>query len=76
MKLYLDTAKNWIGWVSKYGITEHYIFYKYQKNGATEDIVHIAKIYVPIRSPKYNQKGQCNVWTTRLFRSVGKSGRF
>ena len=36
MKTISGLPKNWIGWVSKYGITEHYIFYKYQKNGATE----------------------------------------
>lgn len=46
--------KNWIGWVSKYGITEHYIFYKYQKNGATEGYCTYCKKHVPIRSPKYN----------------------
>lgn len=34
MKTVSGLPKNWIGWVSKYGITEHYIFYKYQKNGA------------------------------------------
>lgn len=31
MKTISGLPKNWIGWVSKYGITEHYIFYKYQK---------------------------------------------
>ena len=69
--------KNWIGWVSKYGITEHYIFYKYQKNGATEGYCTYCKKHVPIRSPKYNQKGRCNVCGQSItFRSVGKSGRF
>ena len=61
MKTVSGLPKNWIGWVSKYGITEHYIFYKYQKNGATEGYCTYCKKHVPIRSPKYNQKGQCNV---------------
>lgn len=77
MKTVSGLPKNWIGWVSKYGITEHYIFYKYQKNGATEGYCTYCKKYVPIRSPKYNQKGQCNVCGQPItFRSVGKSGRF
>ena len=77
MKTVSGLPKNWIGWVSKYGITEHYIFYKYQKNGATEGYCTYCKKHVPIRSPKYNQKGQCNVCGQPItFRSVGKSGRF
>ena len=77
MKTVSGLPKNWIGWVSKYGITEHYIFYKYQKNGATEGYCTYCKKHVPIRSPKYNQKGQCNVYGQPItFRSVGKSGRF
>ena len=77
MKTVSELPKNWIGWVSKYGITEHYIFYKYQKNGATEGYCTYCKKYVPIRSPKYNQKGRCNVCGQPItFRSVGKSGRF
>ena len=59
--------------VSKYGITEHYIFYKYQKNGATEGYCTYCKKHVPIRSPKYNQKGQCNVCGQPItFRFCGK----
>ena len=77
MKTVSGLPKNWIGWVSKYGITEHYIFYKYQKNGATEGYCTYCKKHVPIRSPKYNQKGRCNVCGQPItFRSVGKSGRF
>ena len=77
MKTVSGLPKNWIGWVSKYGITEHYIFYKYQKNGATEGYCTYCKKHVSIRSPKYNQKGQCNVCGQPItFRSVGKSGRF
>ena len=77
MKTISGLPKNWIGWVSKYGITEHYIFYKYQKNGATEGYCTYCKKHVPIRSPKYNQKGHCNVCGQPItFRSVGKSGRF
>lgn len=77
MKTISGLPKNWIGWVSKYGITEHYIFYKYQKNGATEGYCTYCKKHVPIRSPKYNQKGRCNVCGQPItFRSVGKSGRF
>lgn len=40
-------------------------------------ILYILQKHVPIRSPKYNQKGQCNVCGQPItFRSVGKSGRF
>lgn len=77
MKTVPGLPKNWIAWVSKYGIMEHYIFYKYQKNGATEGYCTHCKKHVPIRSPKYNQKGHCNICGQPVtFRSVGKSGRF
>ena len=36
MKTVSGLPKNWIGWVSKYGITEHYIFYKYQNICASD----------------------------------------
>lgn len=77
MKTVPGLPKNWIAWVSKYGIMEHYIFYKYQKNGATNGYCTYYKKHVPIRSPKYNQKGHCNICGQPVtFRSVGKSGRF
>ena len=77
MKTVPGLPKNWIAWVSKYGIMEHYIFYKYQKNGATNGYCTYCKKHVPIRSPKYNQKGHCNICEQPVtFRSVGKSGRF
>lgn len=77
MKTVPGLPKNWIAWVSKYGIMEHYIFYKYQKNGATNGYCTYCKKHVPIRSPKYNQKGHCNICGQPVtFRSVGKSGRF
>ena len=77
MKTVPGLPKNWIAWVSKYGIMEHYIFYKYQKNGATNGYCTYCKKHVPIRSPKYSQKGHCNICGQPVtFRSVGKSGRF
>ena len=77
MKTVPGLPKNWIAWVSKYGIMEHYIFYKYQKNGATNGYCTYCKKHVPIRSPKYNQKGHCNICGQPVtFCSVGKSGRF
>ena len=77
MKTVPGLPKNWIAWVSKYGIMEHYIFYKYQQNGATNGYCTYCKKHVPIRSPKYNQKGHCNICGQPVtFRSVGKSGRF
>ena len=77
MKTVPGLPKNWIAWVSKYGIMEHYIFYKYQKNGATNGYCTYCKKHVLIRSPKYNQKGHCNICGQPVtFRSVGKSGRF
>ena len=77
MKTVPGLPKNSIAWVSKYGIMEHYIFYKYQKNGATNGYCTYCKKHVPIRSPKYNQKGHCNICGQPVtFRSVGKSGRF
>lgn len=51
MKTISGLPKNWIGWVSKYGITEHYIFYKYQKNGATEGYCTYCKKHVPMVYP-------------------------
>lgn len=56
MKTVSGLPKNWIGWVSKYGITEHYIFYKYQKNGATEGYCTYCKNMFQSAHPNITRK--------------------
>lgn len=66
MKTVSGLPKNWIGWVSKYGITEHYIFYKYQKNGATEGYCTYCKNMFQSAHPNITRKDSAMCVDNRL----------
>ena len=64
MKTVSGLPKNWIGWVSKYGITEHYIFYR--KMVLQKDIVHIAKNMFQSAHPNITRKDSAMCVDNRL----------
>ena len=75
MKPVPGLPKDWETWLLKQVVTEHYIFYQYQKGGAKEGYcTHCGKM-VPIKNPKYNQMGVCSRCGQKIqFKSVDKSG--
>jgi DNA-directed RNA polymerase subunit RPC12/RpoP len=67
--------KDWERWVSKVGITQHYIFYQYKRRGADSGYCTYCEKEVPIKRPRHNADGRCprcRHWIT--FKSVGKAG--
>lgn len=75
MKPIRGLPKDWEQWILKEAISEHYIFYKYQRGGATEGYcTHCGKT-VAIKNPKYNQTGVCSKCGQKIqFKSVDKCG--
>lgn len=77
MAMVPELPKDWEQWLLRNVVTEHYIFYKYQRGGATEGYcTHCGKM-VNIKNPKYNQEGICSkCGQTVQFKSVDKSASF
>lgn len=72
-----ELPKDWLNWVSKVGIPEHYIFYSYsrKKKGQTGYCSHCGKD-VPIKNPKYNKQGHCPCCRVPItYKAIGKCGR-
>lgn len=75
MKLVPGLPKDWEQWLLRNVITEHYLFYEYQRGGATEGYCTHCGRMVPIKNPRYNQVGVCSRCGQKIqFKSVGKSG--
>lgn len=69
-----DTPKDWDKWVSKVGIPENYIFYKYTRKGAQTGYCTYCEKEVPIKNPRYNKQGTCPCCRHHvIFKSVGKA---
>lgn len=67
--------KDWDRWVSKVGITENYMFYRYRKHGAKTGYCTYCNKWVPIRHPRYNGEGACPRCRHEVtYKSVGKVG--
>ena len=75
MKRVPKIPKDWERWLLKNVISEHYIFYKYKRGGATEGYcTHCGRV-VPIKEPKYNKNGICSRCGQEIqFKSIDKSG--
>lgn len=72
-----ELPKDWERWVDKSGITQNYIFYKYQKKGVKEGYCTWCERYVPVESPKHNQYGVCRRCGREVqYKSRGKAGSF
>ena len=68
--------KDWDRWVSKVGIPENFMFYKYEKRGAKTGYCTYCEKDVPLRSkPHHNQKMRCPCCHHDVTcKSVGKLG--
>jgi len=70
-----DLPKDWDKWVSKVGIPENFIFYKYVRGGATTGYCTYCEKEVPIRNPRHNKLGTCPVcWHKIQYKSEGRAG--
>lgn len=67
--------KDWKRWVSKVGITQHYIFYHYKRSGADTGYCTYCEKEVPIKRPRHNAMWRCPRCRHQImFKSVGKAG--
>lgn len=70
-----ELPKDWLHWVDKYAIRDHYIFYEYQRKGATEGYCTWCEKTVPIKNPKHNQYGTCRHCGRKIqYKARGKAG--
>ncbi len=74
MKQVPGMPKDWEQWLLKNVVSEHYIFYKYKRGGATEGYCTHCGRMVPIQDPRYNKNGVCSRCGQKIhFKSVDKS---
>ena len=67
--------KDWDKWVQRVGITDHYIFYKYERNGAKEGFCTRCGKTVPIKNAKNGKVASCPCCRKPIqYRSYGKMG--
>ena len=67
--------KDWTKWVAKCGITENFIFYTYDRKGATTGYCTWCEKDVKIKNPKHNTYGKCKHCSHDIqFKSMGKAG--
>lgn len=70
-----ELPKDWIHWVDKYAIRNHFIFYDYQRKGATEGFCTWCEKTVPIKNPKHNQYGTCSHCGRKIqYKARGRAG--
>ena len=68
--------KDWLKWVDKIGIPEHFIYYRYKKGGAKVGYCTHCEHEVPIKNPRYNKVGRCPRCRQPVtFKSEKKAGR-
>lgn len=66
--------KDWERWLYKVGITQHYIFYHYNRKGVKEGYCTWCEKMVPVVSPKHNKNGICRCCGHKIqFKSVKKA---
>ena len=69
-----ELPKDWSKWVSKVGIQENYIFYRYDRKGVTEGYCTYCEKEVPIRYPRHNKQGTCPRCRHKItFKSEGRA---
>ncbi len=77
MKAVPGLPKDWTRWLLRNAVSEHYIFYKYKRGGATEGYCTHCQKTVAIKNPKYNKLGVCSRCGQKIqFKSVDKAGSF
>ena len=69
-----ELPKDWDRWVSKVGIPDNYIFYRYDRKGVTEGYCTYCEKEVPIAHPKHNKQGTCPCCRHKItYKSEGKA---
>ena len=77
MKQVPGVPKDWVRWMRKVGITQNFIFYKYERKGAKLGYCTWCEKMVPIKSPKYNKVGKCPCCRHQVrYKSTGKTDWF
>ncbi len=70
-----ELPRDWDKWVSKVGIPENFIFYRYSRKGADRGYCTYCEREVPIIKPRHNKTGTCLRCRHRItFKSEGKTG--
>ncbi len=70
-----ELPRDWDKWVSKVGIPENFIFYRYSRKGADRGYCTYCEREVPIFKPRHNKTGTCLRCRHRItFKSEGKTG--
>lgn len=76
MKQVPELPKDWKQWVARNGISQHFMFYEYKRDGAHEGYCSHCRRMVPIKNPKYNKAGHCSKCKHPVtYKSVDKFGR-
>ena len=76
MALVPPLPKDWDRWVSKVGVTQNYMFYRYQRGGAKTGYCSYCDRTVPIRKPKHNTLTKYPRCRKQMqFKVFGKMGR-
>lgn len=76
MKQVPELPKDWKQWVARNGISQHFMFYEYKRDGAHEGYCSHCRRMVPIKNPKYNKSGHCSKCKHPVtYKSVDKFGR-
>lgn len=69
-----ELPRDWNRWVSKVGIPDNYIFYRYDRKGVTEGHCTYCDKKVPIAHPKHNKPGTCSCCRHKVtFKAKGKA---
>lgn len=75
MELVSDTPKDWNRWVSRHGLSEHFIFYDYSKH-VKEGYCTWCEKDVPVKKPRHNAYGICLCCGHRIrYKANGRAGR-
>lgn len=70
-----DLPKDWAGWVEKVGITENYIFYRYDRKGVKTGYCTFCEKEVEVRKPRHNKAGHClRCGHEVIYKALGKAG--
>lgn len=69
--------KDWNRWVSKVGVEQNYMFYRYQRGGVKSGYCSYCDREIPIRRPKHNTFTRCPRCRKKMqFKALGKMGCF
>lgn len=70
-----DLPKGWERWVEKVGVTENFIFYRYDRKGAGTGYCTFCEKEVRIRKPRHNKSGRCLCCRHEVtYKALGKAG--